>query len=90
MHHVPCLVSDAAGTAAYITDGVDGMVFKSGDIYELGEKILWCMKNRDRVQKMGDKAYKVYEAVFSVRAFEKSLLAHVKEMAEIARGQTNE
>lgn len=90
MHHVPCLVSDAAGTAAYISDGVDGMVFKSGDIYGLQEKILWCIKNRNRMQRMGDEAYKVYETFFSVKAFEKNLLAHVKEMAKMDRAQADE
>ena len=85
MHRVPCLVSDAVGTAAYISDGVDGMVFKSEDIYALQEKILWCMKNRDTLKRMGNGAYKVYEAFFSVKAFEKNLLAHVKEMTETVR-----
>lgn len=85
MHRVPCLVSDAAGTAAYLSDGVDGLVFKSGDIDALQEKILWCMKNRDAIKRIGNEAYKVYEAFFSVKAFEENLLAHVKEMTETAR-----
>ncbi len=86
MHHVPCLLSDAVGTAAYITDGVDGMVFKSEDIRELQEKILWCVENRDRLREMGDQAYKVYETIFSVNAFEKKLLMYVREMD---RGQAD-
>ena len=86
MHSVPCLVSDAVGTAAYISDGVDGMVFRSGDIDGLREKILWCMRNRDEVKKMGAEAHKIYERVFSVKAFEKNLLAYVKEMTVTARG----
>ena len=81
MHRVPCIVSDAAGTAAYISDGVDGMVFKSEDIDALRKKILWCMKNREAVKRMGGQAYKIYETVFSVKAFEKNLLAYVREMA---------
>lgn len=85
MHRVPCLVSDAVGTAAYISDGVDGMVFKSGDIHALQEKILWCMKNRDTLKRMGNEAYKVYEEFFSVKAFEKNLLAHVEEMVGTVR-----
>ena len=89
MHCVPCLVSDATGTAAYISDGVDGMIFKSEDTDKLREKILWCIKNRDIVKSMGDGAYKVYEKIFSVEAFEKNLLAHVREMTGLIRGQTN-
>lgn len=85
MHRVPCLLSDAVGTAAYISDGVDGMAFKSGDIDALREKILWCMKNKDALKRMGNEAYKVYEAFFSMKAFERNLLAHVKEMTETVR-----
>ncbi|HBN57481.1 MAG TPA: hypothetical protein DD414_11980 [Lachnospiraceae bacterium] len=87
MHHVPCLVSDAVGTAAYLTDGMDGVIFKSGDIDGLREKILWCINNQDTIKKMGNEAYKVYENVFSVKAFEKNLLAYVDEMAGAA-GET--
>lgn len=89
MHHVPCLVSDAVGTAAYLTDGINGMIFKSGDIDELREKILWCINNQDMTRKMGNEAYKVYENVFSVKAFEKNLLAYVDEMAGAAGGRAN-
>ena len=90
MHRVPCLVSDAAGTAAYITDGVDGMVFKSGGTYGLQEKILWCINHRAAIKKMGNEAYKVYEHIFSVKAFEKNLLAYVHEMAGTPGRRTNE
>ena len=89
MHHVPCLVSDAVGTAAYLIDGINGMIFKSGDIDGLREKILWCINNQDTTRKMGNEAYKVYENVFSVKAFEKNLLAYVDEMAGAAGGRTN-
>lgn len=90
MHGVPCLISDAVGTAAYISDGVDGMVFKRGDSCELQEKILWCMKNRSELKRMGNEAYRVYETIFSVKAFEKNLLEHVKEMEGMTRGKKNE
>lgn len=89
MHRVPCLLSDAVGTAAYISDGVDGIVFKNGDSYGLREKILWCIQNQGEVKRMGNEAYKVYETFFSVEAFEKNLLAYVEEMAGTARGQTD-
>ena len=89
MHHAPCLVSDAVGTAAYLSDGVNGMVFKSGDSCELREKILWCVEHKDGVKRMGNEAYKIYKTTFSVKAFVKSLLSHVEEMAGVARGQTD-
>lgn len=80
MHRVPCLLSDAVGTAAYISDGVNGLIFKSGDSDALREKIMWCIKNGTALKEMGNEAYKIYETVFSVKVFRKNLLAHVKEM----------
>ena len=84
LHRVPCLVSDAVGTAAYITDGRDGLVFQNEDIHGLQEKILWCLENRSAVKQMGDEAYHIYERVFSVKAFEKRLLGYVEEMTGTA------
>ena len=89
MHRVPCLLSDAVGTAEYISDGVDGMIFQSGNADALQEKVLWCIKNRNTIKKMGNEAYKIYETIFSADAFEKNLLSYVKEMAGMAGGRTN-
>lgn len=84
MHCLPCLVSDAIGTAAYISDGANGMIFKSEDVSALHEKILWCMENRETVKRMGTEAYKVFVSVFSVTTFEKNLMEHVNSMIKLA------
>ncbi len=73
MHGVPCLVSDATGTAAFIRQGENGLVFKSGDAIGLARQIRWCIANRSCLAKMGIQAKKVYEEVFSMEAFEKNL-----------------
>lgn len=80
MHGVPCIVSDATGTSAYISDGYNGLVFKSEDIYNLKSKILWCINHRDELAKMGDKARIVYEETFSIDVFERKLLSYVDDM----------
>lgn len=82
MHHVPCLLSDTVGTAAYISDGVNGLVFEGENAYALQEKIRWCMNNKDAVKRMGKEAYQIYQTIFSVKAFEMRLLAYVEEMIE--------
>jgi glycosyltransferase involved in cell wall biosynthesis len=82
MHGVPCIVSDATGTANYISDGEDGVIFQSEDEDELASKIMWCMEHKDKLAKMGEKARKIYEQHFSMRVFEKNLL-------EIVKGNTN-
>lgn len=77
MHSVPCLLSDAAGTAAYLTDGADGLLFESGNEEELAEKIRWCVRHKDRLGEMGEKARKIYERYFSMEVFEKNFLEAV-------------
>ena len=51
MHSVPCILSDATGTAAYVEDGISGLVFQSENAQELSEKMKWCMSHRKQVRK---------------------------------------
>ena len=80
MHKVPCLVSDATGTAAYIKDGIDGMVFESESVEVLRDKILWCIEHPDELMAMGSKAYALYKEVFAEEVFEGRLLDCVVQM----------
>lgn len=74
MHSVPCILSDVTGTAKYIQDGINGMVFHSEDVKGLKEKIVGCIENPDKVLDMRIPARKVYEEVFSMEAFERNLV----------------
>ncbi|MCM1123835.1 MAG: glycosyltransferase family 4 protein [Eubacterium sp.] len=74
MHYVPCLLSDAVGTAQYIEDEIDGLLFSSEDVDGLAERIHWCIENRDRISVMGKCARRIYEKFFSVEVFEEKLL----------------
>lgn len=80
MHGVPCLVSDAVGTAEYISHGINGLIFKSEDKNDLKEKITWCIENRNLLKKIGQESRKVYEKVFSDEIFERNLLSYIEEM----------
>lgn len=76
-HGLPCIVSDATGIAAYINDGVDGFVFKSEDIEDLSERLLWCVSHPKELVSMGKRARLVYERHFSMEVFEKQFLQTV-------------
>lgn len=76
MYSVPCLVSDATGTASYIEPEVNGMVFQSGDDQELAGKICWCVEHCDRLADMGVRAREIYDRQFSMAVFER----RVKEL----------
>jgi glycosyltransferase involved in cell wall biosynthesis len=74
MHGVPCIVSNATGTAGYIHDGLDSFIFKSEDVDELAAKMSWCMEHREQLTQMGRKSRKIYEKYFSMEVFEENLL----------------
>ena len=74
MHSVPCILSDAVGTADYVQNGIDGLLFHCGDAKELAAKIEWCMCHLDKLHEMGGRARKIYEKYFSMEVFEADLL----------------
>ena len=74
MHSVPCIVSDVTGTADYINNGVDGLIFHNEDSKELAEKIKWCIKNQEKLRDIGVGSRKIYDRFFSMRVFEKNFL----------------
>lgn len=82
MHGVVCVVSDAAGTAEYIQDGVDGFVFRSEDIQELSAKIGWCIEHREELDKISICSREIYERCFSMKVLEKALLDVVNSMLD--------
>lgn len=77
---VPCIVSDVTGTAAYINEGNDGLIFESEDPKMLAQKIRWCVENRNKLEKMGKKARRIYEEHFSMEVFEKNVIEIVREI----------
>lgn len=82
MHRVPCIVSDATGTSAYLQDHVNGMIFRSQDAKDLSERIAWCVEHREELQKMGAMARRIYEDHFSMEAFETNFLKILDKAVE--------
>ena len=58
---LPCLVSDIPGNKEWIQDGVNGWLFRDGDVDDLVEKILNTIKNRKSFKKIGEAARKTAE-----------------------------
>lgn len=74
MQGVSCIISDAVGTAEYIRDREEGLLFPSENADELAHKIEWCVYHRKELYKMGNNARRVYERVFSMEAFEDNFM----------------
>ena len=58
---LPCLVSNIAGNKEWIEDGVNGWLFRDGDVDDLAEKILSAIKSRRSFKKIGEVARKTAE-----------------------------
>ena len=58
---LPCLVSDIPGNREWIEDGVNGWLFRDGDVDDLAEKILNAIKSRKSFKRIGELARKTAE-----------------------------
>lgn len=78
MYGKTCIVSDRTGIADYISDGINGFIFKSGDEDALAEKINWIFMNQKLLPQIGKNARQTYEEYFTMDHFgerlEKALL----------------
>lgn len=79
MHSVPCIMSDATGTAAYIREGENGFTFPNEDARVLARKIVWCTEHKERLGVMGKEARALYEKKFSMQIFEAKLMEVIQE-----------
>lgn len=80
MHSVPCIVSNATGTASYIHNGNDGFVFPNENVQALAGRIEWCVTNKAELQSIGKRARKLYEEYFSMTAFERRFMEVIHEV----------
>jgi L-malate glycosyltransferase len=58
---LPCLVSDIAGNREWIQEGVNGWLFRDGDVNDLAEKILYAIKNRASLSRISKAARQTAE-----------------------------
>ena len=58
---MPCLVSDIPGNKEWVEDGVNGWLFRDGDVDDLAEKILSAIKSRRSFKRIGESARKTAE-----------------------------
>ena len=73
---IPSIVSDSVGTAMYISDCENGIVFKANNSEDLADKIRWCIE--DNLFEIGNKAREIYNEYFSLEVFERNLMDAVQ------------
>lgn len=64
-----CIISDAVGSVKYIRNMYNGIVFKSQNVDELADRMIWCFDNRKKLSLIGKRARKTYEDYFSIDVF---------------------
>ena len=79
MHEVPCLISNTTGTARYLRDDLDGIVFQSGNAEQLGDVLSKCIQGYYDLERMGRNARRVYEKYFSMKAFENRFMSLIEQ-----------
>ena len=58
---LPCLVSDIPGNREWIEDGVNGWLFRDGDVDDLVQKIVFAIQNRKLFKEIGKAARQTAE-----------------------------
>jgi glycosyltransferase involved in cell wall biosynthesis len=58
----PVLVSDIPANREWVRDGVNGWLFRDGDVADLAEKILWINSHRSVLVGIGRAARRVAES----------------------------
>jgi glycosyltransferase involved in cell wall biosynthesis len=58
---LPCLVSDIPGNREWVEDGVNGWLFRDGDVDDLARKISYAIENRQQFERIGASAHRTAE-----------------------------
>ena len=74
MHGIPSIVSENAGTVAFIKDGVNGFVMKRNDTRDLASKMEWAVDNRCKLKQMGEASRAIYEDFFTMDIFKNNVV----------------
>lgn len=80
VHSLPCIISDGAGIAEFLLDKENALIFSSGSVCDLTEKISFMIINKEARIQMGRRARQVYEEYFSMMAFKNRLYLAIKEL----------
>lgn len=72
------IVSNAAGIADFITDGVDGLIFQSENVGQLVDLMMWTISHRKQAHRIGRSATKIYDQYFNMEIFERNVLSVIE------------
>ena len=68
-----CIVSNNTGFVDFFTPYKNGLIFESGNVDDLADKIRWALRHRSEFEKIGYSGQELYKKYFSMDSFEKRL-----------------
>lgn len=74
MNSTSVIISDCCGQAILVENGVNGYVYKAGDIDDLKRCILLALEQRKECIKMGKGARRIFENIFEKQHMKKRIL----------------
>lgn len=83
---MPLLCSDNSGVNDLVVNGLNGYVFRTGDLKDLTEKITWFKAHRDQCAQMGSESRRIAEK----HSWEEYNVQFAKIMDEISANLTDE
>lgn len=77
------IVCDNTGISQYITDKVNGYIYKTNEVGELASAMQYFLDNKNVIPEMGKNAREVYEEYFSLERFKMRLQKEIDRLEEI-------
>lgn len=69
MRRKPCIVCENTGISQYISNKVNGYIYKTNDVGELARAMKYFIDNKNVIEKVGESSRKIYEERFSFEKF---------------------
>lgn len=70
----PIITTNASGCKETVDDGKNGFIVPVGSSSELASKMIWFIKNKDKIQIMGERSRMIVENRFDVRSVNKEMM----------------
>ncbi len=80
---LPVICSDTNGTACYISEGVNGYLFKDNDYNDFKKKIVLLLGSREVIKRFGKESYRLVTEEYSFDNYKGRLVEILDKMQEI-------
>lgn len=79
---LPVICSDTNGTSCYISEGVNGYLFKDNNYDDFKEKIELLLHDKEMIKAMGKESYRLVMEEYSFANYKERLVEILKKMQE--------